>query len=151
MYSAPKILLRSRKYTLQRNCGCEILELVSHDIHNIHEDVFMQTCSSPSKKLFKYSFFLFHLSFQLHLMSLLKHPSSGNYALNNNLSILGFYVSGLKELSCTLHLYYSSNGQSLVVFERVKNLWLSINQLAMKRPWPGGFFLAFSHNTILLT
>ena len=29
-------------------------------------------------KLFKYSFFLFLLSFQLHLMSLLKHPSSGN-------------------------------------------------------------------------
>ena len=31
-----------------------------------------------------------------------------------------------------------------------KNLCLSINQLAMKRPWPGEFFLAFSHNTILL-
>ena len=59
LYPAPKMLIRSRKYILQRNCGSEILELVSHDIHNIHEDVFMQTCSSPSKKLFKYSFFFF--------------------------------------------------------------------------------------------
>ena len=32
-----------------------------------------------------------------------------------------------------------------------KNLCLSFNKLSMKRPWPGGFFLAFSHNTILLT
>ena len=32
-----------------------------------------------------------------------------------------------------------------------KNLCLSINQYSMKRPWPGDFFLVFSHNTILLT
>ena len=66
-------------------------------------------------------------------------------------SILGFCVSGLKEFSCTLHLYYSSNGHNLVLLERAKNLCLSTNQLAMKRLEPGGFFLAFSHNTILLT
>ena len=46
-------------------------------------------------------------------------------------------MSELKELSCTL--FYSSNGNSLVVFERAKNLCLSINRLSMKRPWPGGF------------
>ena len=69
--------------------------------------------------------------------------------MNNNLSILGFSVSVLKDISYTL--LYSGNGNSLVVFERAKNLCLSINQLSMKRPWPGGFFLTFSHNTILLT
>ena len=53
-------------------------------------------------------------------------------------------MSELKELSCTLHLYYSSNGNSFVVFERAKNLCLSINQLSMKRPCPGGFFLTFN-------
>ena len=58
-------------------------------------------------------------------------------------------MSVLKELSCTL--LYSSIGNSLVLFKWAKNLCLSINQLTMKRPRPGGFFLAFSHNTILLT
>ena len=58
-------------------------------------------------------------------------------------------MSELKELSFTL--LYSSNGNSLVVVEQAKNLCLSINQLSMKRPCPGGFFLTFSHNTILLT
>ena len=108
----------------------------------------MQTCSSPSKKLFKYSFFLFHLSFQLHLMSLLKHPSSGNYALNNNLSILGFYVSVLKEISCTL--LYSSNGNSSVLFKRAKKPLLVHQSIFNEEALAWRLFPSFQpqHNTV---